>query len=145
MKKFMKTRTRLEALKTASYLLDEQCLADPTNAELRQDHFCINTMILELFDVANREDINSCKDHLREVRDTGDLWGSALNEHFDVAEELHRRGSDIPDHWEFSIGNADCDDQEHEFYGEFSDDVLQAFGNILERYIDFLRFKKMDY
>ena len=123
---------------------DEQALAIVT-----ADNETLN-VLADLRDIAcklvelQKKNRKACKAYLREVGDTGDKWGSAINEQFEVAEELFRRNAHIPEHWEFTIG-AGRDNEAHQFYSDMDTATLIYWGNVLERYVDFLRSRGMNY
>jgi hypothetical protein len=80
---------------------------------------------------------------LRYMDFTYDKWGTALNAHFSVCEELMYRGSDIPSVWEFRPGVCHVAARNYEeVWTEIleveTDEALIHFGNILHRYVHLL-------
>ncbi len=65
--------------------------------------------------------------------DSGDPWGSVMKWRFNIADELSRRGSDIPASWEYRCGACGAPDPEE---GDFdlspvADADLVTFGDEL--------------
>lgn len=91
---------------------------------------------------------------IAEYRNMGDCdaWGSSMQAWFAVAHELFARGADIPSHWEFKPGICltpetarEDDNYWFEVFGEYSDEDLVTFGNILERYARLLKHLEQNY
>jgi hypothetical protein len=65
--------------------------------------------------------------------DSGDPWGSVMHWRFNIADELSRRGAEIPGAWEYRCGACGAPDPEDgEFdFSEVSSADLVAFGDEL--------------
>ena len=80
--------------------------------------------------------------------DDGDPWGNAMSWWFAIADELEgNRELSCPDHWEFRMSplGPENDSYQAAIVNEYSDAVLIRFGNVLCRYVQFLKYKNMDY
>lgn len=77
--------------------------------------------------------------------DSGDLYGSAMQQWFGISSALHVRGEDIPAEWCFRPGAClrtvdDLEDSDRWFWelletGEATADDLRTAGNVLQRYV----------
>jgi len=77
-----------------------------------------------------------------------DTWGDALDAWFECAAHMYSRNLCIPNEWEYRIGAGDGKEPDNYFYELFrnaSDSQLQAIGNFLFRYCEFLRYKGINY
>lgn len=96
-------------------------------------------------DGGNR-DLANLKDEFR-LTGSGDDWGNAMSWWFAVALEMHDRGMDIPDEWQFraGAGRSDATEYEGECCQQAEETALEEFGAILTRYCRYLKFKGKDY
>jgi len=74
----------------------------------------------------------------------GDSWGTAMQWFFTIADELYfEREITVPSEWEFRpspLGPSnDDDDLTTQMVRGYDDETLVAFGNILNRYVRFLK------
>ena len=81
--------------------------------------------------------------------DRGDPWASTMSPFFEVAEELYRRGEEIPESWEFRPG-VGVNEREPAFpwstiFHDMSSEELRTFGNIVEMQSDLLKAEGKDY
>lgn len=78
-----------------------------------------------------------------------DTWGEAMGAWFECAGRMNRRGLDIPHEWQYRPGmGSDGTDKESYWYslfGRCGNKQLQAIGNLLFRYCQFLKHKGIDY
>jgi len=77
-----------------------------------------------------------------------DTWGDALECWFECAGQMHSRNLEIPVEWEYQVGAGDGmepDSYFHEIFLNASDSELQAIGNFLFRYCEYLKYKKVNY
>ena len=78
---------------------------------------------------------------------SGDPWGAATGVLFDICAELHQRDA-VPASWLY-VNNATQGIEEESYWFEIlpNEDTatLQAFGNVLSRYVDKLRVAGYDY
>jgi hypothetical protein len=83
-----------------------------------------------------------------ELRTMGDdPWGVAMLAFFECAGQLHSRKVAIPEDWEYTPGLCPID-KDSPFYSIFENTstlALGRIGNFLNRYCQFLKFKKVDY
>jgi hypothetical protein len=82
------------------------------------------------------------------THDSWDPWGWAMLWWFEVADEMTRRGLEIPQDWHYKPGldlERDEDSFEQETLGLADDDALEHFGNILARYARILERQGKDY
>lgn len=74
--------------------------------------------------------------------DSYDRWGSAMSMFFDVAEELYRRGEDIPEEWQFRAGAGGVGEPET-YEAEIINDADSAdilrLGRVLHQYTNMLK------
>ena len=93
---------------------------------------------------------NRVIDALRDGGVRSDPWGSFMSLWFDVAAELHHRGEDVPDEWQYSPSPAGGDIREHDSWGfdvcvdASAEDLIQA-GDFCKRVCDRLRAAGRDY
>lgn len=86
------------------------------------------------------------KDEFR-LTGNGDVWGNTMAWWFAVALEMNDRGLTIPDEWKFraGAGRSDADTLEGEACQQASEEALEEFGALLNRYADYLKFKGKSY
>jgi len=81
--------------------------------------------------------------------DNGDPWGSAMSALFDIAEELDRRGDEVPAEWEYRPGALGPGAPDTYFAQAvlplYDASDMRAFGSVLARYTDNLRAAGMSY
>jgi hypothetical protein len=80
--------------------------------------------------------------------DSYDAWGWAMTWWFAVADEMTRRGLDIPATWQYRPGldvSRDEDSYEDETLELADDDALEHFGNVLARFARILEHQGKDY
>ena len=70
----------------------------------------------------------------KEELDHGDLWGSATMWLFYIADNLAKRGEEIPDEWGFKLGAAGPDDERAADLNPIPADDLRRFGSFLDRW-----------
>lgn len=69
--------------------------------------------------------------------DSGDRWGSSMGMFFDAADELCRRGDDIPHEWGYRpspFGPSDPETFEAEILVDADSDDILRLGRVLHRY-----------
>lgn len=79
---------------------------------------------------------------------SGDFWGSAMDAWFECAGHLNNRGLSIPSEWEYSPGlggGMEPDSYFYDIFNDCDDELLINIGNLLFRYCQFLKYKRMDY
>lgn len=81
---------------------------------------------------------------------SGDAWGDAMSFAFPLCEILYSRDEhDVPELMKFrpSMGGVELNDEclITEDLKEYSTDELEAFGRMLNRLLDILKKKGMDY
>jgi hypothetical protein len=81
--------------------------------------------------------------------DSYDAWGWAMTWWFEVADEMTRRGLEVPQEWHYKPGlldfATDAESYEQETLGLADDDALEQFGNILARYARILEHQGKSY
>lgn len=151
MKKAITAKEQAAALETAIGCVEQRweenlsCAeqGDPLCVEWNNEYNHSLNVLEEFLSMAKQlirdheREYQNVKAYYREVRDRGDAWGSALNEQFNIAEELHRRNAYIPEHWEFNPSPIAVTPP-HDFYKDCPAAALVEFGNVLERFISFL-------
>ena len=79
----------------------------------------------------------------------GDAWGTSMGALFSVCFELHHRGDDIPDAWEFKPSPLSGDLRDDSFWTPELENrgtpALLEFGELLHRYTGMLRAAGRDY
>lgn len=88
------------------------------------------------------------RESFRMERDSGDPWGSVMGWLFDIADEMERRGSEHPVEWRYRPGAFGPPDESECNAGgvlDATDDALEQFGRVLNRYADKLRIAGKDY
>jgi len=78
----------------------------------------------------------------------GDDYGWAMGCWFAIADRIHHDLDELcPDHWEHTagMGGPDTDSYEYELAQSYDLDELIETGNILYRYVKYLKYKGLDY
>lgn len=77
----------------------------------------------------------------------GDEWGTAMSWWFAIALEMKERGLDIPDEWKFraGAGRSNAEEYEGECCQQATDEALEEFGALMDRYCRYLKFKGKNY
>ena len=81
---------------------------------------------------------------------SGDSWGECMSAWFDVAAEIYfNRDFEVPADWRYGPGAASGIDEDSYFANEVlahaSDDALQRFGAVINRYAGMLKAAGKDY
>lgn len=78
-----------------------------------------------------------------------DVWGGAMEAWFECAGQMNKRHLPIPLEWQYkpALGTDGTDQESYwfELFENCSDELLIEIGNLLTRYCQYLKYKKVDY
>lgn len=81
--------------------------------------------------------------------DSGDPWGSVMAWRFEIADELYRRGDEIPAEWEYRPGAGGPDKDGDEFMAPpikaIDSAGLRVFGNLMLNFANVIKAAGQDY